>query len=100
MRIAQIVPGITATQLDGEGLGERRGALDIVGRHTAEQVAVEAVDAFIANSAEQVVGLGNKILRAGVQLVPSAATAAFVAKSRASVVPRACKDDAPGASAD
>ena len=98
VRIAQIVPGITETQLDGEGLGERRGTLDIVGRHKAEDVAVQAVDAYIANAAEQVVGLGNKVLRAGVQLVPSAVTAAVVAKSRAGLVPRSSKDDVPSSS--
>ena len=93
VRIAQIVPGITETQLDGEGLGERRGKLDIVGRHKPEDVAAQAIDAYVANSAEQVVGLGNKILRAGVAMVPSAATAALVANSRASVQPRASKED-------
>jgi short-subunit dehydrogenase len=46
VRIAMIVPGITETNLDGQGHGERRGALDAVGIDKPETVAKAAVDAY------------------------------------------------------
>ena len=91
VRVACIVPGITKTMLDGEGLGERRGTLDLVGRHEPEDVAKAALDAYEQNSANSIIGIGNKILRLAEVAVPASINAALVAKSRGSP-----EDDARG----
>ncbi len=82
VRIALIVPGITKTMLDGQGLGERRGTLDIVGRHETSDVAKAALDAYEQNSAASIIGTGNKLLRLVEVAAPASFNAALVAKSR------------------
>jgi short-subunit dehydrogenase len=82
VRFAAVVPGITETNLDGDGHGERRGMLDVVGIHQPEEVAVVAVNAFEENAAARVVGFNNKVLQLAQNLVPSATTAARVAWAR------------------
>ncbi|GAC96094.1 NADP-dependent L-serine/L-allo-threonine dehydrogenase [Pseudozyma hubeiensis SY62] len=80
VRIACIVPGITKTNLDQHGGGESRGALDYVSVHQSAYVAKEAVDAYERNSAAQIVGLNNKLLRLAGVPMPARFMAAFVAK--------------------
>lgn len=82
VRIACVVPGITETNLDGDGHGERRGMLDVVGIHQPEEVAVVAVDALEQNAASKIVGFNNSVLQVAQNFVPSAMMAASVAKAR------------------
>jgi short-subunit dehydrogenase len=82
VRVACIVPGITSTNLDGQGHGESRGLLDHVGTHQPEDVAMVAVDAFENNDAAKIVGWNNRILEGLTSLVPDSAMASIVAKAR------------------
>ncbi|MET0527337.1 MAG: SDR family NAD(P)-dependent oxidoreductase, partial [Microvirga sp.] len=82
VRVACIVPGITETNLDGDGHGERRGALDAVGIDQPETVAKAAVDALEENSAQSIVGTNNKLLKVAQGLVPDSVMARFVSKAR------------------
>jgi short-subunit dehydrogenase len=82
VRIAAIVPGITDTNLDGAGHGERRGALDAVGIDQPETVAKAAVDAYEANSAQQIVGTNNWLLKSVMGFVPDSIKASLVASAR------------------
>lgn len=82
VRIACLVPGITDTNLDGQGHGERRGALDMVGIDKPEDVARAAVDAFEKNAAASIYGWNNQLLQAGLGLVPADMKAQLVSKAR------------------
>lgn len=82
VRVACIVPGITETNLDGDGHGERRGALDAVGIDQPETVAKAAVDALEENAAQSIVGTNNKLLQVAQGLVPDSIMARFVSKAR------------------
>lgn len=82
VRIACIVPGITQTNLNGRGGGEVRGALDYVSIHQPAYVAQQSLDAFERNSAAQIVGFNNKLLRLAGVPVPASIMAKFVATSR------------------
>jgi uncharacterized protein len=57
-------------------------ALELVGRHEPEDVAKAALDAYEQNSANSIIGIGNKILRLAEVAVPASINAALVAKSR------------------
>lgn len=70
IRIACVVPGITETNLDGEGHGERRGPIDMVGIDKAEDVAKVAVDSYVDNSAARIVGFNNKVWQTGLNAFP------------------------------
>lgn len=82
VRVACIVPGITQTNLNGQGGGETRGALDYVGIHKSDDVAKAALDAFEKNSAAEIIGLNNKLLRLAGVAVPASVMAKVVATSR------------------
>lgn len=82
VRVACIVPGVTDTNLDGQGHGERRGVLDKVGIDDPADVAKAAIDALESNAAAQIVGLNNKLLQAGMGLLPDAVAARLIGASR------------------
>lgn len=82
VRIATIVPGITETNLDGDGHGERRGALDAIGIDKPETVGKAAVDAYEANSSGTIVGANNSLMQAALHLVPASVKASMVASAR------------------
>lgn len=82
VRVACIVPGVTETNLDGDGHGERRGLLDAVGIDQPEDVAKAAVDALEENSAQSIVGTNNKLLQAGLGLLPDSLKARLISKAR------------------
>lgn len=82
VRIAMIVPGITSTNLDGDGHGERRGTLDAVGIHEPKDVATAAVNAYEANAAETIVGINNRLMQGALHLLPASTKASLVHKSR------------------
>ncbi|KAI8934341.1 hypothetical protein NX059_009077 [Plenodomus lindquistii] len=82
VRFACVVPGITETNLAGDGHGEKRGLLDNVGIHQPEDVAKVAVDALEENAAAKIVGLANKALAAATSAVPSSFTASAIVTSR------------------
>lgn len=56
VRIAQIVPGVTETNLDGKGHGEKRGPIEWVDVDQPADVAKAAVDALVGNAAAKAVG--------------------------------------------
>lgn len=82
VRIAMIVPGITETNLDGQGHGERRGALDAVGIDKPETVAKAALDAYEENAAQKIVGWNNWAMQTALSLVPDSIKASMVASAR------------------
>ena len=82
VRVAMIVPGITSTNLDGNGHGERRGALDAVGIDQPETVAKAAIDAYEANAAQQIVGTNNWLMQAALHLVPDSIKASMINSAR------------------
>ena len=82
IRIAQIVPGVTETNLDGKGHGERRGPIEWVGVDQPADVAKVAVDALVENAAAKVVGWNNWAFHAGMDVLPDAAKAMLVSASR------------------
>ena len=82
VRVACIVPGVTDTDLDGDGHGERRGVLDKVGIHDPEEVAKAAVDAFEDNAAEKVLGMNNKIQSTLFAALPKSLAAKLISASR------------------
>ncbi|WP_183926206.1 SDR family oxidoreductase, partial [Sphingomonas sp. BK069] len=82
VRIACIVPGITDTNLAGDGHGEKRGTLDLVGIDNPADVAKGAVDVLEANEAARTFGWNNKLLAAAQGVLPDSANAYLVAKSR------------------
>ena len=83
VRFAAIVPGITSTNLDGDGHGERRGPiLDAVGIDEPETVAKAALDAYEENAAQKVVGWNNYIATTVTGMIPDSVKAAFIHKTR------------------
>lgn len=82
VRIACVVPGVTSTDLSGEGHGEQRGTLDAVGVAEPDDVAKAAVDVLEANDAAKTLGWNNKLLAAAQSLLPDSANAHLIAKSR------------------
>lgn len=82
VRIACIVPGITDTNLDGQGHGERRGVLDLVGIDDPADVAKGAVDVLEANEAARTFGWNNKLLNVAQSLLPESVNAHLIAKAR------------------
>ena len=82
VRIACVVPGVTSTNLSGEGHGEQRGTLDAVGVAEPGDVAKAAVDVLEANDAAKTLGWNNKLLAAAQSLLPNSASAHLIAKSR------------------
>ena len=75
VRVACVVPGVTRTNLGGEGQGERRGALENVDVKPPQEVAKVAFDALEANAAARIVGLANRTLAAATGLLPDTAAA-------------------------
>ena len=82
VRVACIVPGVTETNLDGDGHGERRGMLDAVGISQPDEVAKAAVDALEENAAQSIVGANNKILQMAQGLLPDSLKARLISKAR------------------
>ncbi|KAI5238245.1 NAD(P)-binding protein [Aureobasidium subglaciale] len=82
VRIACIVPGVTSTNLTGEGTGEQRGAIDKVGIDKPSDVAKAAVKAFEENAAARVVGWNNAIFQTAVTMLPQSLVANVVARVR------------------
>ncbi|WP_437871789.1 SDR family NAD(P)-dependent oxidoreductase [Methylorubrum extorquens] len=82
VRVACIVPGVTETNLDGDGHGERRGVLDAVGIDQPEDVAKAAVDALEENAAQSIVGANNKLLQVAQGLLPDSIKARLISKAR------------------
>ncbi|SFI50269.1 SDR family NAD(P)-dependent oxidoreductase [Methylobacterium brachiatum] len=82
VRVACIVPGVTETNLDGDGHGERRGLLDAVGIDQPEDVAKAAVDALEENAAQSIVGTNNKLLKVAQGLLPDSLNARLISKAR------------------
>ena len=82
VRIACIVPGVTETNLDGEGRGETRGPISKVGIDQPSDVAKVAVDAYEENAAAKIVGWNNYIFHAMQGVLPASTIAAGVAAAR------------------
>lgn len=82
VRVACILPGITQTNLDGQGHGERRGIIDLVGIDDPADVAKGAVDVFEANEPASVFGWNNKLFRLAQEYLPSAWNTHRIRKSR------------------
>jgi short-subunit dehydrogenase len=79
IRVAGIVPGVTRTNLGGEGQGEVRGALEKVKVAEPEEVAAAALDALDANDPARIHGTHNALLSAGLDLLPEASKARVIA---------------------
>jgi short-subunit dehydrogenase len=82
IRIACVVPGVTQTNLDGQGHGEKRGPIEKIGVDQPEDVAKVAVDTFRDNAAERVVGWNNHAFHTAMGLLPDSINARVVAMSR------------------
>lgn len=82
VRFAQVVPGVTDTNLDGQGHGEKRGPIEWVGVDQPADVAKVAVDALQENAAARVVGWNNKAFHAAFNILPDSTKASFVANAR------------------
>lgn len=82
VRVACIVPGITETNLEGDGHGEKRGIFDLVGIDDPADVAKGAVDVFEANEPASVFGWNNKLFSAAQAALPSAWNTHRIAKAR------------------
>jgi len=82
VRFACVVPGITETNLAGDGHGEKRGPIDNVGIDQPEDVAKVAVDVLEANDATRIVGWNNKIFQGAMGLLPTSTVAGIVASAR------------------
>ncbi len=78
VRIACVVPGVTKTNLSGEGRGERRGFLENVSVSSPEEVAKVAIEAFDDNDPERIVGNANKVLQAGLNVLPETIVAKVI----------------------
>jgi len=86
VRIAQVVPGVTETNLDGQGHSERRGPIEWVCVDNPADVTRVAVDALMGNAAAKVVGWNNRAFHAGMNVLPDSAKAMLVSTSHG--VPR------------
>lgn len=82
VRVACVIPGVTETNLDGQGHGEGRGLLDKVGIDQPEDVAKVAVDAFEDNAAARIVGWNNQLLRTALNSFPDSWVAQFIRAAR------------------
>ncbi|KAK5172740.1 uncharacterized protein LTR77_002860 [Saxophila tyrrhenica] len=82
VRVACIVPGVTETNLDGQGHGETRGPIDKVGIDQPADVAKAAVDALEENAAAKIVGWNNTAFQAGFNLLPASLNARLIAAAR------------------
>ncbi|KAI7153842.1 NAD(P)-binding protein [Hortaea werneckii] len=82
VRIAQVVPGVTETNLDGKGHGEKRGPIELVGVDQPADVAKVAVDAYEENAAAKVVGWNNTAFHTVMNTLPDSAKAMLVSASR------------------
>lgn len=87
VRIAQIVPGVTETNLDDKGHGERRGPIEWVGFDQPADVAKVAVDALVENVAAKVVGWNNWAFHAGMNVLSDSAKAKAMLVSASHGVP-------------
>jgi len=82
VRFACVVPGVTDTNLDGEGHGEKRGPIEWVGVDKPADVAKVAVDALQENAAARVVGWNNSAFHTAMNILPDSAKAKLVSSSR------------------
>lgn len=82
VRFAQVVTGVTDTNLDGQGHGEKRGAIEWVGVDQPADVAKVAVDVFEENAAVRVVGWNNKAFYAAFNVLPDSTKASSVVNAR------------------
>jgi short-subunit dehydrogenase len=82
IRVACVVPGVTETNLDGQGHGERRGPIEWVGVDQPDRVAKVAVDALEENAAAKVVGWNNKAFHTALNVLPDSAKAMLVSNTR------------------
>lgn len=82
VRIACVVPGVTETNLDGQGHGEKRGVIEYIGVDQPTDVAKVAVDAFEENAAAKVVGWNNSAFHTAMNILPGSAKAMLVSASR------------------
>lgn len=76
------MPGVTETNLDGKGHGEKRGPIEWVGVDQPSDVAKVAVDALVENAAAKVVGWNNWAFHTGMNVLPVSAKAMLVSASR------------------
>lgn len=82
VRIACVVPGVTDTNLAGEGAGgEKRGVLEAVSVKEPGEVARVAVDALEASDPARTVGWANRALQAGLAVVPEQVKARAIGKT-------------------
>jgi short-subunit dehydrogenase len=82
VRVACVIPGVTQTNLDGQGHGERRGIIDKVGIDQPEDVAKVAVDVLEENAAAKIVGWNNYAFNSFFNLLPDSVVAKLIAESR------------------
>lgn len=82
VRVACVIPGVTETNLDGQGHGEKRGIIEKVGVDQPEDVAKVAVDTLEDNAAARIVGWNNKAFHSVFNLLPDSVIASLVARSR------------------
>ncbi|CZT24404.1 uncharacterized protein RCC_10129 [Ramularia collo-cygni] len=82
VRVACVIPGVTETNLDGKGHGEKRGMIEMVGVDQPGKVAKVAVDALEENAAAKIVGWNNKAFHSVFNLLPDSVIASLVARSR------------------
>lgn len=82
VRFAQVIPGVTETNLDGKGHGEQRGPIEWIGVDQPADVAKVAVDAFEENAAAKVVGWNNKLFQKIINALPESAQAMLVSNAR------------------
>ncbi|EGP89612.1 uncharacterized protein MYCGRDRAFT_38624 [Zymoseptoria tritici IPO323] len=82
VRFACVVPGVTATNLTGDGHGERRGPIDRVGVDQPADVAKVAVDVLERNAAAEIVGWNNQLFQNAINLLPDETQARIIAKAR------------------
>lgn len=68
-RIACVVPGVTRTNLGGEGQGERRGVLENISIKEPQEVAQVALRCLEDNKPGQIVGIANQLLQTASSLV-------------------------------
>ena len=74
--------GVTETNLDGKGHGEKRGPIEWVGVDQPVDVAKAAVDTLVEDAAAKMVGWNNWAFHAGMSALPDSAKAKLVSASR------------------
>lgn len=75
VRVCCVVPGVTATNLDGPGRGEVRPVLDRIGIGTPAEVARVALDALDRDAPSQQVGRANGVFNGFLRQIPRVASA-------------------------